>query len=73
MIMELSNKLQFTFDVYEVADKSWGVQNKFGAWNGVINDLISEKADIAMAPITITTSRSDVVDFSLPFMETVRN
>ena len=71
LIRELSNKLKFTFDIYEVEDKRWGEPNRRGEWNGVIKDLISEKADLAMAPVTITTLRSGVVDFSVPFMETV--
>ncbi len=72
LIRELSNKLQFTFDIYEAADKTWGTQNKLGEWNGVIKELMSKKADLAMTPITITTSRTEVVDFSVPFMETVK-
>jgi len=63
--------LQFTFDIYESIDKSWGTKNKLGEWNGVINELIHKRADLAMTPVTITTSRSEVVDFSVPFMETV--
>lgn len=69
--MELSDKLQFTFDIFEVEDKSFGIPNSFGKWNGIIGDLVAEKADLAMAPITITTQRSQAVDFSVPFMETV--
>ena len=70
LIKELSNKLHFTYEIYQVEDGRLGEPNKFGEWNGVIKDLISEKADLALTPITITSSRSNVVDFSVPFMET---
>lgn len=70
LINELSNKLHFTYEIYQVEDERLGEPNKFGEWNGVIKDLISEKADLALTPITITTHRSEVVDFSVPFMET---
>jgi hypothetical protein len=36
--------------LYEVEDKSWGMPNALGEWNGIIRDLIDEKADLAMAP-----------------------
>ena len=71
LIKELSRKLQFTFDCYEVEDKLWGIPDKSGEWNGIIRDLINEKADMAMAPIKITKLRNQVVDFGVPFMETV--
>jgi hypothetical protein len=73
LIMELSNKLQFTFDVYEVEDKAWGGRSKSGEWNGLMKDLITNKADLAMTSLKVTTERSQFIDFTVPFMETVIN
>merc|ERR1712242_65116 len=41
-----------------------------GDWNGMIGDLINERADIALADLTINKDRMDAVDFSVPFMNT---
>lgn len=70
LISELSEKLQFTFDIYEVEDKAWGGKSKNGEWNGIMKDLITNKADLAMTSLKITTERSEIIDFSIPFMET---
>jgi len=40
-----------------------------GQWNGMVGELIEEKADMAIADLTMTESRDKVIDFSLPFME----
>ena len=70
MLIELSDKLQFTYDIYEVEDKAWGGKDKNGTWNGLIRDIRELKADLAMTSLKITTERSEAIDFSMPFMET---
>lgn len=37
-------------------------------WNGMIGELVRHEADLAVAPLTITSQRESVVDFSKPFM-----
>uniref|UniRef100_A0A4W3HZ95 Glutamate receptor, ionotropic, AMPA 2b n=1 Tax=Callorhinchus milii TaxID=7868 RepID=A0A4W3HZ95_CALMI len=37
-------------------------------WNGMVGELVYGKADIAVAPLTITLVREEVIDFSKPFM-----
>lgn len=66
----LSEKLEFTYEIYEVEDKSWGGRGKNGEWNGLMRDLIINKADLAMTSLKVTTERMSDVDFSIPFMET---
>ena len=34
----------------------------------MIGDIVSRKADMAIAPLTISQKRMEVVDFSKPFM-----
>lgn len=62
LIIELSHKLQFTYDVYEVEDKAWGGKSKNGEWNGLMRDLITNKADLAMTSLKVTTERVEYVD-----------
>jgi len=35
---------------------------------GMVGDIVSRKADMAIAPLTISQQRMEVVDFSKPFM-----
>ena len=72
LLIELSEKLQFTYDIYEVEDKAWGGKNRKGEWNGLIRDILESKADLAMTSLKITTERTEIIDFSMPFMGTVR-
>ena len=67
----LKERLEFTFDMYEVEDGKWGsrLENNV-SWNGLIGDLIVGKADMVMTSLKITHERSQVLDFSVPFMET---
>ncbi|CAG10116.1 unnamed protein product, partial [Tetraodon nigroviridis] len=37
-------------------------------WNGMVGELVYGKADVAVAPLTITLVREEVIDFSKPFM-----
>lgn len=34
----------------------------------IVGELIRREADIAIAPLTITSERERVIDFSMPFM-----
>uniref|UniRef100_A0A7M5V1T0 Uncharacterized protein n=2 Tax=Clytia hemisphaerica TaxID=252671 RepID=A0A7M5V1T0_9CNID len=56
-------------DLYIVEDGKYGVMNNKGVWDGMIGDVISGKADLAVAGITITESREKHVNFTLPFLE----
>uniref|UniRef100_A0A8C9F5W1 Glutamate receptor n=1 Tax=Pavo cristatus TaxID=9049 RepID=A0A8C9F5W1_PAVCR len=51
-----------------VSDGKYGAQNDKGEWNGMVKELIDHKADLAVAPLTITYVREKVIDFSKPFM-----
>ena len=37
-------------------------------WNGMVGELVRHEADLAIAPLTITSQRESVVDFSKPWM-----
>ncbi|XP_060078529.1 glutamate receptor-like [Ylistrum balloti] len=70
LIHSIASKCGFS---YEIRPNKNGVYGKLfdnGSWNGMINELIQEEADLAAAPLTITMEREKVVDFSKPFMNT---
>lgn len=37
-------------------------------WSGIVGELTENRADLAVAPLTITAEREQVVDFTKPFM-----
>uniref|UniRef100_UPI0037E8EA6C glutamate receptor ionotropic, kainate 3 isoform X1 n=1 Tax=Semicossyphus pulcher TaxID=241346 RepID=UPI0037E8EA6C len=68
LLKELANILGFTYEIRLVPDGKYGSQDEKGQWNGMIRELIEHRADLAVAPLTITYMREKVVDFSKPFM-----
>ncbi|KAL4231608.1 hypothetical protein ACF0H5_009188 [Mactra antiquata] len=68
---EIAKKLEFEYELYESDDGYFGSLNDDGTWNGAIHELIHEKADIAIGPISVMSERENVVDFTVPFHEPV--
>jgi len=67
MLNELATMLGFTFTIHENPDQSYGTYVG-GKWNGMIAEVMSGGADIALADMTITAKREEAVDFSHPFL-----
>ncbi|CAD5211404.1 unnamed protein product [Bursaphelenchus okinawaensis] len=68
LLKEMSKVLNFTFEIFEVEDGTYGVQDETGRWNGIIGVLQRHEADLSVSAVTITYSRVKVIDFTLPFM-----
>uniref|UniRef100_A0A4W5MAJ3 Glutamate receptor n=1 Tax=Hucho hucho TaxID=62062 RepID=A0A4W5MAJ3_9TELE len=68
MLRELAELLHFSYRLRLVADGVYGVPGANGTWTGMVGELISRKADLAVAGLTITSEREKVIDFSKPFM-----
>ncbi|KAL6259009.1 hypothetical protein P5V15_008931 [Pogonomyrmex californicus] len=69
LLMELSKVMNFTMKVLDPVD-SFGIWNpKKKRWTGAINQLIDNKADVGASAFTITTSRLNVVDFTVPLIQ----
>uniref|UniRef100_A0A3P9ACM9 Glutamate receptor n=1 Tax=Esox lucius TaxID=8010 RepID=A0A3P9ACM9_ESOLU len=68
LLKELSNILGFSYDIRLVPDGKYGLPDDKGQWNGMIKELMEHRADLAVAPLTITYLREKVIDFSKPFM-----
>ncbi|XP_076806282.1 glutamate receptor ionotropic, delta-1-like [Clavelina lepadiformis] len=64
----LSEIFAFKYEVYQVEDKKYGAY-KDGKWNGLVGDIVSKKADFAIAAMTITPQREKVVDFTKRYMD----
>ncbi|KAG9351467.1 hypothetical protein JZ751_022717, partial [Albula glossodonta] len=68
MLQELADILKFNYRIQLVGDGLYGVPGANGTWTGMVGELISRKADLAVAGLTITAEREKVIDFSKPFM-----
>ncbi|XP_077578929.1 glutamate receptor ionotropic, kainate 4 isoform X3 [Stigmatopora nigra] len=68
MLKELSAILKFKYRIRLVGDGQYGAPGANGTWSGMVGELISRKADLAVAGLTITAEREKVIDFSKPFM-----
>ncbi|XP_019623401.1 PREDICTED: glutamate receptor ionotropic, kainate 2-like isoform X2 [Branchiostoma belcheri] len=68
LLDELSKMLGFKYRVSLVPDANYGFENEDGVWDGMVRELMERRADLAVAPFTITSSRERVIDFSKPFM-----
>ncbi|KAK9498544.1 hypothetical protein O3M35_003153 [Rhynocoris fuscipes] len=69
LIYELSRILHFNFQIVLVPDGRYGSYNKeTKEWDGMIRELLDQRADLAIADLTITYEREQAVDFTMPFM-----
>eukprot|EP00794_Sanderia_malayensis_P008227 gene8227-9107_t len=68
VLKKLQTDLWFQPDLYIVQDGFYGAYSN-GSWNGMVGDLIRNKADVSIAALTNTKGRSEVVDFSEPYLE----
>lgn len=71
LLKALSHRLNFTYELYQVADGYYGAyeykEDGKRKWNGLIGDLVERRADMAIAPLSINPERAKMIDFSKPF------
>uniref|UniRef100_A0A8C2EDP5 Glutamate receptor n=1 Tax=Cyprinus carpio TaxID=7962 RepID=A0A8C2EDP5_CYPCA len=70
LLKELASILVFSYEIHLVPDGKYGFQDDKGQWNGMIKELMEHRADLAVAPLTITFMREKAIDFSKPFLNT---
>ncbi|XP_048733641.1 glutamate receptor 2-like [Ostrea edulis] len=70
LLEEVKKKAKFNYDIEISPDGTFGRELTPGNWSGTINEIIQENAAFAAGPITITSKRANVVDFSTPFITT---
>ena len=65
----MAKEVQFKYKFYLVEGGGYG-SFKNGKWTGMIADLRSQKADLAVIDMSITSQRQTAVDFTMPFLST---
>ncbi|XP_053700660.1 glutamate receptor ionotropic, NMDA 3B [Synchiropus splendidus] len=70
LLEKLAEDMGFTFDLYIVGDGKYGAMSGTGRWTGLVGDLLSGTADMAVTSFSINSARSRVIDFTSPFYST---
>ncbi|XP_072221088.1 glutamate receptor ionotropic, NMDA 3B-like [Leuresthes tenuis] len=70
LLEKLAEDMGFTFDLYIVGDGKYGALSGTGRWTGLVGDLRSGTADMAVTSFSINSARSRVIDFTSPFYST---
>ncbi|CAL8265502.1 unnamed protein product [Merluccius merluccius] len=66
---EIAKHVGFNYRLELVGDGKYGSRDpETKMWNGMVGELVYGKADVAVAPLTITLVREEVIDFTKPFM-----
>nr|XP_055050690.1 glutamate receptor, ionotropic, N-methyl D-aspartate 2Ca [Misgurnus anguillicaudatus]XP_055050691.1 glutamate receptor, ionotropic, N-methyl D-aspartate 2Ca [Misgurnus anguillicaudatus] len=69
ILKKLSRNIKFSYDLYLVTNGKHGKLVR-GIWNGMIGEVFYRRADMAIGSLTINEERSEIIDFSVPFVET---
>ncbi|TRY82154.1 hypothetical protein DNTS_009464 [Danionella cerebrum] len=69
ILKKISRYVKFSFDLYLVTNGKHGKKIN-GSWNGLVGEVVQKKAHMAVGSLTINEERSEVIDFSVPFIET---
>ncbi|XP_044309990.1 glutamate receptor ionotropic, NMDA 2C [Varanus komodoensis] len=69
ILKKLAKTVKFSYDLYLVTNGKHG-KIVDGFWNGMIGEVYYKRADMAIGSLTINEERSQIVDFSVPFVET---
>ncbi|KAM6317253.1 glutamate receptor ionotropic, NMDA 2C [Podargus strigoides] len=69
ILKKLAKAVKFSYDLYLVTNGKHGKIVR-GVWNGMIGEVYYQRADMAIGSLTINEERSEIVDFSVPFVET---
>uniref|UniRef100_A0A672LTI5 Glutamate receptor n=1 Tax=Sinocyclocheilus grahami TaxID=75366 RepID=A0A672LTI5_SINGR len=66
---EIAKHIGIKYKISIVPDGKYGARDpETKIWNGMVGELVYGRAEIAVAPLTITLVREEVIDFSKPFM-----
>ncbi|KAK2820612.1 hypothetical protein Q5P01_023571 [Channa striata] len=69
ILKKLSRTIKFSYDLYLVTNGKHGKLVR-GIWNGMIGEVVYGRANMAIGSLTINEERSEIIDFSVPFVET---
>ncbi|XP_064603248.1 glutamate receptor U1-like [Liolophura sinensis] len=68
VLEELKKSLNVDFDIDLVADGRYGSVTEEGNWTGMVGHLERGEADIAAAPLHLTSMRAKTIEYTVPYM-----
>ncbi|XP_059056602.1 ionotropic receptor 25a [Achroia grisella] len=69
LIAKLSETMNFEYEIVTPRGGTFGMKLSNGSWDGIIGDLVRGETDIAVAALTMTAEREEVIDFVAPYFE----
>ncbi|XP_060809143.1 ionotropic receptor 25a [Amyelois transitella] len=69
LIAKLAETMNFDYDIVTPKTGGFGKKLPNGSWDGVVGDLMRGETDIAVAALTMTAEREEVIDFVAPYFE----
>ncbi|XP_012940304.1 ionotropic receptor 25a [Aplysia californica] len=69
LLERIAQDMNFDYEIHDV--EIVGSMDDDGNWSGVIKELIDNKADIAVGPISVMAERENVIDFTVPYYDLV--
>ncbi|XP_071107299.1 glutamate receptor ionotropic, kainate 3-like [Haliotis cracherodii] len=66
---ELAVRLNFRYELIQSPDELWGTVDEYGNWNGVVEMTRKKSVHLGIGPISLTSERERVIDFTKPYME----
>ncbi|XP_032526298.2 ionotropic receptor 25a [Danaus plexippus] len=69
LINKIAEELGFDYEIVTPKIGTFGRRLPNGSWDGIIGDLMTGETDIAVAALTMTAEREEVVDFVAPYFE----
>ncbi|XP_068214585.1 glutamate receptor 1-like isoform X2 [Palaemon carinicauda] len=64
----LALNVNFTYNLLQPSDGSWGFLFPNGTWNGMVGMLLRKDVDFALGPFGITYLRAQVIDYTSPLV-----
>ena len=64
----LSVRMNFTYEFNLSPDGNYGAPDANGVWNGMVGEVLYGRADMAAADLTINAPRTEILSFSIPYM-----
>ncbi|XP_043487521.1 uncharacterized protein LOC122514650 [Polistes fuscatus] len=68
ILLELTRLVNFSFVIVNESSSNGRWNAKYNSWNGAVGELIANRAQFTISFVSMSKSRSEVVDFTLPFI-----
>ncbi|KAK2171502.1 hypothetical protein NP493_1059g00000 [Ridgeia piscesae] len=71
LLYSINRTMKFDFTLLEPPDQKYGAMSPDGTWDGMINELIYDRADIIASTLSVMAERENVIDFTVPYYDLV--